>query len=92
MRICFACLVIVFGLAATVPQAVVLAQDSGDESPGELARDGIESLMRALGAFIDLIPQYEPPVLNENGDIIIRRKPKRERPPIQNPEKEETST
>jgi hypothetical protein len=31
-------------------------------------------LMRALEAFIDMIPQYEMPEINENGDIIIRRK------------------
>ena len=40
----------------------------------ELTREGIERLMLALEAFIDMIPQYEMPEINENGDIIIRRK------------------
>ena len=63
-----------------------------DESASELAREGIENLMRALGSFIDMIPQYEPPELNENGDIIIRRKPKRKPAPTQDPEIDETRT
>ncbi len=42
--------------------------------PEQLAREGVEKLLRALDAFIQMIPQYEMPELNENGDIIIRRK------------------
>ena len=44
------------------------------EDPSALAREGIERLMRALEALIQSIPQYEMPEINENGDIIIRRK------------------
>ena len=51
------------------------------ETPGELARDGIERLMRALEAFVDMVPQYEMPEITEDGDIIIRRKRDDERPP-----------
>jgi hypothetical protein len=58
-----------------------------DEGPGELARDGIQRLMQALEAFIDMIPQYEMPEINENGDIIIRRK--REASPAPQDEEEE---
>lgn len=61
--------------AALVLAAPVAAEDPPErEDPGELARDGIERLMRALEAFIDMIPQYEMPEINEHGDIIIRRK------------------
>ncbi len=65
-----------FGLCAALVLATpAVAQEPGEsEDPGELARDGIERLLRALEAFIDMIPQYEMPEINENGDIIIRRK------------------
>ncbi len=62
--------------------------------PGAMARDGIERLMRALEAFIDMIPQYEMPEINERGDIIIRRKRKPEVPPQEetDPDIDETRT
>ncbi len=40
----------------------------------EMARQGLELLMRALEDLVSSIPQYEMPEINENGDIIIRRK------------------
>ena len=40
----------------------------------DIAREAIEQLMRALELMIDSIPQYELPEIQENGDIIIRRK------------------
>jgi hypothetical protein len=65
-----------FGLCAALVLAppAVAEEPPESEDPGELARDGVERLMRALEAFIDMIPQYEMPEINENGDIIIRRK------------------
>lgn len=64
------------GLSAALAMATPAVADEppAGEGPGELARDGIERLMQALEAFIDMIPQYEMPEINENGDIIIRRK------------------
>lgn len=51
------------------------------ESAEELAHEGIKNLMRALRLMIDHIPQYELPVVQENGDIIIKRKiPNEEKP------------
>ena len=47
-----------------------------EEKPGELARESIELMMKSLGLIIDAIPQYEMPIITENGDIIIRRKQK----------------
>lgn len=62
-----------------------------DNNPEQLATEGIAKLMDALGAFIKSIPQYEAPEINENGDIIIRRKrPESEEKP--EPKLEETST
>ncbi len=47
---------------------------SVQEQAEELAREAMEQLMRALKMFMQSIPQYELPEINENGDIIIRRK------------------
>ncbi len=65
-----------FGVSAALVLAMPAAAEEPpkSEDPGVLARDGIERLMRALEAVIDMIPQYEMPEMNEDGDIIIRRK------------------
>ncbi len=57
----------------------------------DMAREAIEQLMRALELMIDSIPQYEMPEIEENGDIIIRRKRRKERPEPSVPEIEETT-
>jgi hypothetical protein len=77
------------GLSAALAVATPAVADEppAAEGPGELARDGIERLMQALEAFIDMIPQYEMPEINENGDIIIRRK--REASPAPQDDEEE---
>ena len=65
-----------------------------EEHPGELARDAIEKMMRALSLAIENLPQYALPELNENGDIIIRRlnpRAEKPRPPVpQNPDETRT--
>ncbi len=66
-------------LAATVLAALAwpaAAQDkqAPGETPGELATDAMSKMVRALELMIQSIPQYEKPEVNENGDIIIRRK------------------
>jgi hypothetical protein len=65
-----------------------------EERPGELARDAIEKMMRALSLAIENLPQYALPELNENGDIIIRRlNPRAEKPrprPPENPDETRT--
>jgi hypothetical protein len=60
------------------------------ESPGEVAREGFESMMRALRLLVESIPQYELPEVLDNGDIIIRRK--RDDGGSQDPEFDETAT
>ncbi len=57
----------------------------------DMAREAIEQLMRALELMIDSIPQYELPQIEENGDIIIRRKRRTPRPEPGVPEVEETT-
>ncbi|MCZ4279496.1 hypothetical protein O4H49_01825 [Kiloniella laminariae] len=63
------------GLAVS-PLLLQSAQAQEEESPGEMARESLELMMKSLSLVIDAIPQYEMPVITENGDIIIRRKQK----------------
>ncbi len=77
-----------FGLSACLlisSMSVATAEEEKD--PSELARESIELMMRSLNVLIDRIPQYELPEINENGDIIIRRKRSAgETEPEENPE------
>ncbi len=59
------------------------------QSPSELAREGVAKMLEAFNKFVDSMPQYEMPQLNENGDIILRRKrpePAPVQPPVKTPE------
>lgn len=78
-------------LTVFVSMAGPASAQSNDSTPEELAVEGIAKLMDALGVFIQSIPQYEMPEMNENGDIIIRRKRTDEDEKI-DPKLEETST
>lgn len=60
--------------ACLLLSAVPLAAAEEEKDPSELARESIELMMRSLNLLIERIPQYELPEINENGDIIIRRK------------------
>ena len=65
----------VLGLSACLLLAgapTAWAQEEKD--PSELARESVELMMRSLNLLIESIPQYELPEINEEGDIIIRRK------------------
>ncbi len=77
--------------ASTMVRAAQHDQRSRAE---DMAREAIEQLMRALELMIDSIPLYELPEIQENGDIIIRRKHRAPRPepdPPGTPEFDETS-
>lgn len=70
-------------------------QDAPDGSPSEMAREGLEQMLRALRLLVQSIPQYELPEVLENGDIIIRRKhpqPGSDGPESAEPEFDETAT
>ena len=91
MRASLAAGVLAAALAASTPSAA----QTEDRPPEELAIEGIERLMQALEAFIHSIPQYEAPEINEEGDIIIRRKRPSESEPEPTPtapDLDETST
>lgn len=80
---------------ALAPCCTAFAADrqlNESEEPGELAREGLEQMMRALRLLVDSIPQYELPEMLDNGDIIIRRKdPQAPRKP-EDPDIDETAT
>ncbi|NKB57943.1 MAG: hypothetical protein GKS00_16590 [Alphaproteobacteria bacterium] len=56
----------------TALPGVAASQDQKD--PQALASEGMQSLLQAMELMLMAIPQYEAPFINENGDIIIRRK------------------
>jgi hypothetical protein len=56
-----------------LPAAAETDERNG-KTPEELAIEGMDRLMRALELLIQSIPQYEAPFVDENGDIIIRRR------------------
>jgi len=65
----------IFSSSLTTPTGPAAAQSQDEEpSPGELAGEAMQKLMQALELLIGSIPQYEAPYIDENGDIIIRRK------------------
>jgi len=49
-------------------------QQQPGKDPQALASEGLQSLLQAMELMLLAIPQFEAPVINENGDIIIRRK------------------
>lgn len=59
---------------AVAPGAAAADVQSQRERAEEFARQGIERFMQALDLLMESIPQYELPIVNENGDIIIRRR------------------
>ena len=64
-----------FVTALAASSAAVADTPAEDRDRAEqMAREAMERLMQALDLLIESIPQYEMPVINENGDIIIRRK------------------
>ncbi|MGO1120052.1 hypothetical protein ACTL6U_15205 [Rhodovibrionaceae bacterium A322] len=66
-------MVAVLALPLAVVSYLPSAQAQEEENASEMARQGIDALMKALKLFIDDIPQYAAPEVNERGDIIIRR-------------------
>ncbi len=52
---------------------VTPSAQAADQTPEDMARDGLAKLLSALDLFIGSIPQYETPEILPNGDIIIRR-------------------
>ena len=85
--------------AAIVAASLVLApipaaqaQPSREEAE-QAIKQGVQRILRALEALMHSIPQYGPPEVLDNGDIIIRRKHPEPSPPKRpSPEHDETAT
>ena len=76
-----------FAIAVTAGLALVgplpaAAEEPIEKNPAEIAREGMETLLRALDALIDSIPQYGMPEITDDGDIIIPRRDRREIEPV----------
>ncbi len=67
-------LALALGFAPGPAGGPVFAAGPSEENPEELMREGMERMLRAIELMIEMIPQYEPPEITEDGDIIIRRK------------------
>ena len=59
-------------------------EQQADEA-ARAAREALERAMNILNGIISSIPQYEPPEVMPNGDIIIRRRPPPQREPRPQP-------
>ncbi len=85
----FFCLALALVTGASGPALADAPSDR--ERAEEMAREAIEQLLRALELMIESIPQYELPEVNEDGDIIIRRKRRKERETPGEPGVEDTT-
>ncbi len=87
--------VFLFAAALLIAAPAARAADpfpSAGETEREL-REGLEKILRALEGFVKSIPVYEAPFIDENGDIIIKRKQRTpERPERGLPESDSTRT
>ncbi len=69
------------GLLVLAPPVMAEESKTDEEIASELddaaqsAIEAAESLINALRIFVDNLPQYAPPEILENGDILIRRLP-----------------
>ncbi len=67
-------LALVGALAAGAPGPVLAHQPGeGQKTPEEMLEQGTRDILRAFELFLMTIPQYSPPEILDNGDIIIRR-------------------
>ena len=60
-------------LAFTVPATVTPVHAGEGKSAEELAREGLEQMLKAFEQLLHSIPQYGPPKILDNGDIVIPR-------------------
>jgi hypothetical protein len=69
-----AALALVAAIAAPAFAEAPAATADGVRRPGQIAREGVDNLLRTFDQFVAAIPQYALPEVNAKGDIIIRRK------------------
>ncbi len=76
-------------LIAVAPAAASGEEQGSGPSVEEEARAGVERLLRALELFLQQLPQFGAPYIDEDGDIVIPRK-RQPAEPAPAPEGEET--
>ncbi|MBK1697412.1 hypothetical protein [Rhodovibrio salinarum] len=84
-----AALTLVAGAATVAAQ-----EDDQQNSPGEMAREGVEQLMNAIETFVHSLPMYGAPRIDDEGNIIIPRIDNDEAPqrkPERKPERRDRS-
>ena len=73
-------IILAIGLAGLLLGAGQAAQ--ADEQSDDWQRqfhfrfEGLDKLMQGMDDLLQSIPRYEAPIIDENGDIIIRRAPR----------------
>jgi hypothetical protein len=67
-------LIIALTLAQSITTPALSEPLTPQEQAMELTGQAKKKLMQALQLMILHIPQYEAPIINEHGDIIIKRK------------------
>lgn len=65
----------IYGLAVTLALLALpaRAQEDVPSSSGELAVEGVGKLIQALEIFIQTIPQFGAPYIDDSGNIVIPR-------------------
>jgi len=96
MRHKFIALTLILALTAALAPALVpaLAHEpgQGQKSPEEMLEQGTRDILRAFELFLLTIPQYSPPEILDNGDIIIRRIHPGDKHPAPEPENDKDQT
>jgi hypothetical protein len=75
--------IVMTALAAMLASGNALAQ--AQQTPEQLLEDGAKRIVEAMRLLLMAIPQYEAPVVLENGDILIRRVQPEDRRPSAGP-------
>lgn len=67
----------VAGLLIAAGQAARADEQSNDwQDQFHFRLEGFDKLMQGMDELLQSIPRYEAPIIDENGDIIIRRSPR----------------
>jgi hypothetical protein len=87
-------ILVTMGLAGLVlcagPAARADDQDSDWQKQFRFRLQDFDKLMQGMDDLLKSIPRYETPIINDNGDIVIRRVPRDfEFDPLQRPEESE---
>ena len=79
-------------LIAVPVSAFAQSPNDKNQDPREMLEGAARMMFETLEWILDSIPQYEAPEILENGDIIIRRKPKKQEPLPESDEVERDKT